>query len=168
MAGIGDGKNGGGPIWAIFDDAARQRRNWNVSPPFVDPDGFFFQANTLDELAAKIVMQYQRVAMPPSNLVETVARYNSFVGGVDTDFGKPTPQFKIERAPFYAAWSTPTLHDARSGLRINGYSQVLDYAGKVVPGLYAAGEAAGGFIQHGNGRALTQGYVAGRHAMGRA
>lgn len=167
LAGIGDGKNGGGPIWAIFDDAARQRRNWNVSPPFVDPDGFFFQANTLDELAAKIVMQYQRVAMPPSNLVETVARYNSFVGGVDTDFGKPTPQFKIERAPFYAAWSTPTLHDARSGLRINGNSQVLDYAGKVIPGLYAAGEAAGGFIQHGNGRALTQGYVAGRHAMRR-
>jgi len=168
MAGIGDGKNGGGPIWAIFDGAARARRNWTVAPPFVDPDGFFFQANTLEELAAKIVMPYQRVPMPPSNLVETVARYNSFVGGVDADFGKPSPQFKIETAPFYAAWSTPVLHDARSGLRINGSSQVLDFAGKVIPGLYAAGEAAGGFIQHGNGRAMTQGYIAARHAVARA
>lgn len=167
LAGIGDGKNGGGPIWAIFDGAARARRNWNVAPPFVDPDGFFFQANTLEELAAKIVMPYQRVPMPPGNLVETVARYNSFVGGVDADFGKPTPQFKIETPPFYAAWSTPVLHDSRSGLRINGSSQVLDFAGKVIPGLYAAGEAAGGFIQHGNGRAMTQGYIAAKHAVSR-
>lgn len=169
MAGIGDGHNGGGPIWAIFDGAARVRRNWNVAPPFVDPDGFFFQANTLQELAAKIVMPYQRVPMPASNLVETVARYNSFVdAGADADFGKPTPQFKIQTPPFYAAWSTPVLHDPRSGLRINAASQVVDYAGKVIPGLYAAGEAAGGFSQHGNGRALTQGYIAGRHAVRRA
>ena len=168
MAGIDDGHNGGGPIWAIFDDAARARRNWNVSPPFVDPDGFFFQANTLAELAAMIDMPYQRVPMPGANLVQTVARYNSFVGSVDTDFGKPSPQFKIDQAPFYAAWSTPVLHDARSGLRINGSSQVLDYTGKVIPGLYAAGESAGGFSQHGNARAITQGYIAARHAVGRA
>jgi hypothetical protein len=168
LAGIGDGKNGGGPIWAIFDNAAKTRRNWTVAPPYVDPDGYFFQANTLEELAAKIVMPYQRVPMPPSNLVDTVARYNSFVGGVDADFGKPTPQFKLDTPPFYAAWSTPVIHDARSGLRINGASQVLDFAGNVIPGLYAAGEAAGGFIQHGNGRAMTQGYIAARHAVTRA
>ena len=61
-------------------------------------------------------------------------------------------------------WSTPVLHDPRSGLRINAACQVLDFAGQVIPGLYAAGEAAGGFSQHGNGRALAQGYIAGRHA----
>ena len=98
----------------------------------------------------------------------TVARYNSFVGGVDADFGKPSPQYRIQKAPFYAAWSTPVIHDARSGLRINGSSQVLDFAGKAIPGLYAAGEAAGGFSQHGNGRALSQGIIAGRHAAARS
>ncbi|MBZ9897601.1 MULTISPECIES: FAD-dependent oxidoreductase [unclassified Mesorhizobium] len=165
LAGIGDGHNGGGPIWAIFDADAVARQRWNVAPPFVDPDGFFFQANTLEELAQKIVMPHQRVPMPASNLVETVTRYNSFVdAGADADFGKPTPQYKIQRGPFYAAWSTPVIHDARSGLRINGSSQVLDYASQVIPGLYAAGEAAGGFSQHGNGRALSQGIIAGRHA----
>ncbi|TPL64849.1 FAD-dependent oxidoreductase [Mesorhizobium sp. B2-4-1] len=165
LAGIGDGHNGGGPIWAIFDADAVARQRWNVAPPFVDPDGFFFQENTLEELAQKIVMPHQRVPMPASNLVETVTRYNSFVdAGADADFGKPTPQYKIQRGPFYAAWSTPVIHDARSGLRINGSSQVLDYASQVIPGLYAAGEAAGGFSQHGNGRALSQGIIAGRHA----
>lgn len=169
LAGIGDGQNGGGPIWAIFDSDAVARQRWTVAPPFVDPDGFFFQANTLEELAQKIVMQYQRVPMPPSNLVETVTRYNSFVdSGADSDFGKPSPRYKIERGPFYAAWSTPVIHDARSGLRINGSSQVLDFAGAAIPGLYCAGEAAGGFSQHGNARALAQGIIAGRHAAVRA
>lgn len=165
MAGIGDGHNGGGPIWAIFDSDAVARQRWTVAPPFVDPDGFFFQANTLEELAQKIIMPHQRVPMPPSNLVATVNRYNSFVdSGVDSDFGKPRPQYKIQRGPFYAAWSTPVLHDARSGLRIDGNCQVLDVAGQPIPGLYAAGEAAGGFSQHGNARALAQGIIAARHA----
>ena len=99
--------------------------------------------------AAKIVMPQQRIPVSPTALAATVARYNSFVGGADVDFGKPTPQFRIETGPFYAAWATPTLHDARSGLRINGKREVLDLSGKAIPGLYAAGEAAGGFSQHG-------------------
>ncbi|GGA68332.1 FAD-binding dehydrogenase [Nitratireductor aestuarii] len=166
LAGIGDGKNGGGPIWAIFDADAVTRQRWTIGAPFVDVDGgFFFQANTLEELAQKIIMPHQRVPMPPSNLVQTVARYNSFVdSGVDTDFGKPRPQYKIQNGPFYAAWSTPVIHDARSGLRINANSQVLDVAGQPIPGLYAAGECAGGFSQHGNARALVQGIIAARHA----
>lgn len=168
LAGIGDGRNGGGPVWAIFDADAVSRQRWTVAPPFIDPDGYFFQANTLEELAQKIIMPHQRVPMPPSNLVETVARYNGFVdAGVDSDFGKPRPQYKIQKGPFYAAWSTPVIHDARSGLRINGRCQVLDFAGQAIPGLYAAGEAAGGFSQHGNGRALSQGIIAARHAASR-
>ena len=66
MAGIGDGKNGGGPIWAIFDQAAAEREKWDPKPPNVDIDnGFFFVADTIPELAKKIVMKYQRVPMPP-------------------------------------------------------------------------------------------------------
>ena len=65
MAGIGDGHNGGGPIWAIFDQAAVEREKWNPKPPNVDFDGgFFFSADTVGELAKKIKMKYQRVPMP--------------------------------------------------------------------------------------------------------
>ena len=33
MAGIGDGHNGGGPIWAIFDADAVAREKWDPKPP---------------------------------------------------------------------------------------------------------------------------------------
>jgi succinate dehydrogenase/fumarate reductase flavoprotein subunit len=109
-------------------------------------------------------MKYQRVPMPYSNLEETVARYNSFVdSGVDEDFGKPTPKYKISK-PSYAAWATPVVHDTRAGLRINAKCQVLDMSGEVIEGLYCGGESAGGFSQHGLARAACQGYIAGNAA----
>ena len=156
---------GGGPIWAIFDADAVKRENWTVAPPFVDPDGWFFTAGTLHDLAANISSKYQKEPIPAAALEETVARYNSFVDkGKDEDFGKPVPMHKIQAAPFYAAWSTPCIHDCLSGLRISAKSQVIDLWGKVVPGLYCAGETAGGFNQHGLARSLTFGRIAGREA----
>ena len=165
MAGIGDGHNGGGPIWAIFDADAVTREEWTPTPPNVDVNGrFFFSADTLSDLAKKIVMQHQRVSMPPRNLEETVARYNSFVdSGTDEDFGKPKPRYKIAKGPFYAAWATPVVHDTRAGLRINANCQVMDWNGQVIPGVYCGGESAGGFSQHGLARAASQGYIAARH-----
>ncbi len=166
LAGIGDGHNGGGPIWAIFDAEAVARQKWVAEPPFVDIDnGFFFSADTLAALADKIRMQYQRVPMPPANLEATVARYNSFVDlGDDQDFGKPAPLHKIAKPPFYAAWATPVLHDTRAGLRINAKCEVIDMSGAVIPGLYCGGETAGGFSQHGLARCVCQGLIAARNA----
>ena len=168
LAGIDDGHNGGGPIWAIFDSGAVEREHWLPAPPHIDiAVGFFFSANRLTDLADKIVMKYQRVPMPPANLEETVARYNSFVDtGVDADFAKPRPMYKIARPPFYAAWATPVVHDTRAGLRINAKCQVIDLNGDVIPGLYCGGESAGGFSQHGLARATCQGYIAGKAAAG--
>jgi len=166
LAGIGDGRNGGGPIWAIFDAAALEREGWTPAPPYVDvAGGFFFSAPSLGELAAAIRNPHQRVPMPPDNLAATVARYNAFVdAGCDADFDKPGPHHKIATPPFYAAWATPVLHDTRAGLRINAACQVLDVRGCVIPGLYCGGESAGGFSLHGLGRAMTQGRIAGRAA----
>ena len=165
LAGIGDAQNGGGPIWAIFDADAVEREKWSPKPPNVDPNGYFFEADTLAALAKKIQMKYQRVPMPPDNLEASVARYNSFVdSGTDEDFGKPKPLYKIAKPPFYAAWSTPVIHDTRVGLRINGKGQVIDMNGAVIPGLYSCGETAGGFSQHGLARATCQGYIAGKNA----
>ena len=160
--------NGGGPIWAIFDSAAAAREKWNTAPPNVDPDGFFYSADTISELAGKIKNQYQKQPISGAVLQETVSRYNSFVtAGADADFKKPTPLHKIEKPPFYAAWSTPILHDTLTGLRTNTNSEVVDIRGEVIQGLYCAGESQGGFAQHGLARCLTFGRVAGRHAASR-
>jgi succinate dehydrogenase/fumarate reductase flavoprotein subunit len=154
-----------GPVWAIFDAEAAAREGWKVVPPYVDPEGYFFSANTIAELAAAIKNEYQAKPMKGEILQATVQRYNSFVDfGEDQDFGKPTPKYRIATPPFYAAWATPVVHDTRAGLRINGKCQVIDMDGKTIPGLYCAGESAGGFNQHGMGRCATQGFIAGIHA----
>ena len=155
-----------GPVWAIFDSDAVKREGWKVIPPYVDPDGYFFSAGTLAELAAAIKNEFQAKPMQGAILQATVERYNSFVdSGVDLDFGKPAPKHKIQTPPFYAAWGTPLVHDTRSGLRINAKCQVIDLNGQVIPGLYCAGESAGGFNQHGMGRCTTQGFIAGKNAV---
>jgi hypothetical protein len=167
LAGFSDGHNGGGPIWAIFDANAVARESWDPKPPSVDfKAGFCFSANTLAELAGAIKMPHQRIPMPAGKLEDSVKRYNSFVeSGVDSDFGKAKPLYKIEKAPFYAAWATPNVHDTRAGLRINAKCEVLDMSGAVIPGLYCGGESAGGFSQHGLARATCQGYIAGNNCV---
>ncbi|WP_165976862.1 FAD-dependent oxidoreductase [Arthrobacter nitrophenolicus] len=161
-----DKLNGGGPIWAIFDTDAVEREGWNVTPPYVDPDGYFFSADTIEELARRIRMDYQWRQMPPEALRSTVERYNRSVDeGIDTDHNRPTPRFKIQRPPFYAAWHTPVVHDSYAGLRINGAAQVIATDERPIPGLYATGDCAGGFTQHGLGRALTFGHVSGRYVV---
>lgn len=161
-----DGKaNGGGPIWAIFDSDAVSREKWDVNAPNVDTKGWFFTADTLAELARKIVNPYQYRPLPGEALTETVAKYNSYVdAGKDTDFNKPTPMFKVQKPPFYAAWATPILHDSLSGLKINRKCEVIDIHGRVIAGLYCAGESAGGFALHGLPRVTVFGRVAGREA----
>jgi succinate dehydrogenase/fumarate reductase flavoprotein subunit len=130
-------------------------------------NGFFFAGNSLAELAGKVTMKYQAKPLPAAAIENTVARYNSFVdAGRDEDFDKPKPKYKIQTAPFYAAWATPVVHDTRAGVRINAKCQVVDLHGQVIPGLYAGGECAGGFSEHGLARSTCQGYIAGKEAAG--
>ncbi|MDR1177892.1 MAG: FAD-binding protein, partial [Spirochaetaceae bacterium] len=157
-----------GPQWAIFDSAAIARERWTniIDKSETGDPNLFFKADTLTELANKInTCTYQHYNMSGSVLQATVERYNSFVdSGVDLDFDKPKPLYKIAVAPFYAAWATFLVHDTYAGLRINMKCQVQDIKGQVIPGLYCGGESAGGCSQHGLARCLAQGYIAGYEA----
>jgi hypothetical protein len=157
-----------GPIWAIFDRAAVERDKWNLNPPYTSPtNGFFFSADTIEELAAKIQKGHEFQRVPLRFLAETVRTWNSYVNqGNDPEFGRGSdaPMYRIEKPPFYAATLYPVWHDSYGGLRINGRAQVIDMQGQPIPGLYAGGEASGGGNQHGLGRALVHGYIAGTHA----
>ena len=156
---------GAGPQWAIFDAETVNREKWDFNATPVHPD-YFFSAPTLAELAPMLSRcPWQKVAMPAANLEATVRRYNQLADlGEDQDFGKPAPMHRIEKPPFYAAWATFTVHDTYAGLRINMDCQVMDMKGEVIPALYCGGESAAGCSQHGVGRAITQGYIAGAKA----
>ena len=72
---------------------------------------------------------------------------------------------RINTPPFYAASIRVSWLDSYGGLRINGRAQVVDTRGEVIPGLYAGGEASGGGEQHGLGRAIVHGYIAGTNVV---
>lgn len=157
-----------GPIWAIFDEGAVERANLDLRFPFVADNGYFFSADTLEELQEMINEGHPYQRVPMTNLVETVDRWNGFAdAGEDPDFGRgpDAPLHRIDRPRFYAASIVVVWHDSYGGLRINGKCQVVDFEGDAIPGLYAGCEASGGGNQHGLGRGLVHGYIAGTNVV---
>lgn len=118
----------------------------------------------------------QRAGLPPGALERTVERYNRFVvAGTDQDFGRRTlagnygrPR-PIDAPPFHAFATVGHLLATYGGIAVDESMRVLR-ARAPIPGLYAAGEAVGGF--HGAsyhsgtalGKALVFGRIAGRAA----
>lgn len=122
-----------------------------------------FEADTIEELAVLI-------GMDPEVLSAEVAKYNTYVDNhYDEDFGKRafTNRIEIEGDDKYSARALrPTLHHTMGGLLIDTDCHVMNNSGEIVPGLYAAGEVAGG-IHAGNrlgGNAIADIYVFGRIA----
>src|SRR5258706_2690974 len=69
--------NGGGPILAIFDPAASDPPKWTTKPPYVDLSGWFFEGDTLKELAGRIGGPYQRRKMGAGGPEATVGDVNT-------------------------------------------------------------------------------------------
>ena len=128
--------------------------------------GFIRSAESLEELA-------QKIEVPKDVFLATVARYNDLAKkGTDDDYGKRAACLTtIEKPTFYASPLGTALLVTLGGLKINEQLQVLDQELKVIPGLYAAGNASGNYYANdycvnlpGNshGRAFTFGYLAGK------
>lgn len=122
--------------------------------------GFTVEGATLEELAGKI-------GVDAKGLVDTMAKYNGYVkAGEDKDFGKTALPRELVKAPFYAIEVSPAVHHTMGGVRINTNAEVLTADGKVIPGLFAAGEITGGV--HGanriGGNAVTDITVYGKTA----
>jgi len=156
-----------GPLWAIFDADAVERAGWELRHPYVADNGYFFKADTVEELARKIHAGHEFQRVPLKYLAETVATWNRYVdAGKDPEFERETeaPMHRIATPPFYALSIMIIWHDSYGGLRCNGRQQVVDMRGEVIPGLYAGGEAVGGFNKHGLGKGHVHGFIAGTHA----
>ena len=69
---------------------------------------------------------------------------------------------KIEKAPFHAVRCVLAVHNISAGLAINGNGQVIDIDLQPIPGLYAAGESAGG-IGGGVTGSMIVGQIAAEH-----
>ena len=132
-------------------------------------NGMVVRADTIPELAEKL-------GIPPETLTATVARYNSFAErGDDADFGKRKELlFPIRKPPFYASKFGPARLAVTGGLLVDRELRVVDGDRMPIPGLYAAGNVAGGLYGvdyptlipgTSHGRALTWGFLCAENAM---
>jgi 3-oxosteroid 1-dehydrogenase len=178
------------PVWFVMDAKARARYPFaQVLPGAAFPQAFYdagtvHRAGTLAELA-------DRIGVPGDALSTTIARFNGFARtGKDADFGRgdsaydryygdptlPNPTLDvIEKSPFYAIRVEAGDLGTKGGLVCDENSRVLRSDGSVIEGLYATGNTsasvmgneypgAGGTI----GPSIVFGYIAARHAAGRA
>jgi len=171
------------PAWMVFDRHYLTRyglagfRGDGHTPEWIT------EAPSIAELAAAI-------DVPAPALEGTVARWNELSArGEDADFsrgrsahdrwwGDPSlgdgPQATLgplDTAPFYAVPVYSGVLGTKGGPRTDGNGQVLDVDGRLIAGLYAAGNAMGSVMgmTYGGaggtlGPALVFGYLAGRHA----
>ncbi len=122
-------------------------------------------ANTIEELAGLMNVK-------PAVLKETIDAYNKAVDTKKDPMGRAPSMLvnKIIKAPFYAGQVTMKRHHTMGGVVINTNAEVIDRDGKVIPGLWAAGEITG--VVHGTNRVggnamadiFTYGRVAGQSA----
>ncbi|SDL00349.1 flavocytochrome c [Natronincola ferrireducens] len=148
-------------VWGSEVDS--KRNNFEVNKDLFDYEastGSLIKADTLKECADFFGVNYE-------NLEATRKRYNEMVRkGVDEDFGRTSNLTVTEKGPFYMASLTPSVHHTMGGIEINTNAQVINIEGKIIEGLYAAGEVTGGI--HGSnrlgGNAVTDALLFGRIA----
>jgi len=169
--------------WLVFDDTYYARYPLaGFSPRAPKPAGFLFSAASVEDLA-------RAIEVDPEALAATVARFNEFAAqGEDPDFqrgrsvydsyngdrSRPRPFTTLgalTRAPFRAIKLVAGALGTKGGAKTNTSAQVLDPRGRVIPGLYAVGNAmagATGLVYGGAGGTLgpgmTYGYIAGCEA----
>lgn len=148
------------PCIGIADNKAVQESGWDISKAI--KKGVVKIFDTLEDIAVEYDMDSEI-------LRNTVSIYNeSVLQKSDNKFGKVIIENSnpIETSPYYVMRLWPKVHFTMGGLGINTKTQVIDYNGKTIDGLYAAGEVVGGV--HGASRlgscAITECIVFGRIA----
>ena len=122
---------------------------------------------TCDDL--KCIADFTKI--PFDQLQKTVKRVSDMAGkGNDKDFNHRAGLMDMQQGKYYVIKAVPSTHHTMGGVRINEKAEALTAEGKVIPGLWAAGEVTG--VTHGTnrlgGNAYTDIIVFGRIAAGPA
>ena len=102
---------------------------------------------TCDDL--KCVADFTKI--PFDQLQKTVKRVSDMAGkGNDKDFNHRAGLMDMQQGKYYVIKAVPSTHHTMGGVRINEKAEALTAEGKVIPGLWAAGEVTG--VTHGTNR----------------
>lgn len=108
-----------------------------------EADGDLFTSDTIEGLAAKI-------GCDPAALKASVEAFNASVATKKDAFGRQLYSIPMTKGPYIATPRVACVHHTMGGVRIDTKCSVLDKSGKIIPGLFAAGEVTGGI--HGSNR----------------
>ncbi|GGH34200.1 flavocytochrome c [Paenibacillus segetis] len=107
-------------------------------------EGMLYKADTIEDAANFFKVDVQ-------TLKETVSKVNEYAKtGKDLDYNHRGGLVSLEKGPYYIQKAVPSVHHTMGGLVIDTKARVLTTEGKVIPGLYAAGEVTG--VVHGANR----------------
>ena len=102
---------------------------------------------TCDDL--KCIADFTKI--PFDQLQKTVKRVSDMAGkGNDKDFNHRSGLVDMQQGKYYVIKAVPSTHHTMGGVRINEQAEALTAEGKVIPGLWAAGEVTG--VTHGTNR----------------
>ena len=144
------------PGYVIFDEAARLAGPLNGIVG--TPNDYAWSADNSAELAAGWIRRVEDLDLP--ELARTLGDY----GSVPDELGRDPRTIVPLEPPLYAIEMYPGVATASGGPRRDARARVLGAHGTPIPGLYACGDSAGGFGQHGICRAATFGRLGGWHA----
>jgi succinate dehydrogenase/fumarate reductase flavoprotein subunit len=168
------------PCWSILDSQYRAKYPvLTVMPSDPDPD-WLPKAETLNALAAALTIDARGLEATAErfNEMARAGRDDEFHRGETTyehwlgDPASPHPNLgTVERAPFYALPIHVASSGTKGGPRTNARGEVLDVRGRVIEGLYAAGNVMAGISGPGYfggggtiGLGMTWGYICGINA----
>ena len=156
-----------GLAFQIFDEKVKHL----LRDEYWIPQATMAQADTLEELAAKLDID-------PQGIADTIKEYNA---AVRTDIpynptikdGRCTEGLALNKTnwaetldtPPYYGWAVTTgISFTFGGVKINTRGQIVTNAQEPIPGLYAAGEMVGGlfYYNYPGGSGLSAGMVFGR------
>ncbi len=109
----------------------------------LEEQGYVYIADTLEEMAQKLGMDY-------ATLKATVDKFNESVKSGSDEFGRTLYSVELTKGPWVATPRTACLHHTMGGVSIDTACRVLNADGTPIKGLYAAGEVTGGI--HGANR----------------
>ncbi len=138
----------GGYCWVLWNDKIGAVSNTVKAHP--DEYAGFTKSGimtTCDDL--KCIADFTKI--PYDSLKATVDRVSSMAGpGNDKDFNHRGGLVDMSQGKYYVIKAVPSVHHTMGGVRINPKGEVLTKEGKVIPGLWAAGEVTG--VTHGTNR----------------
>ncbi|MEF9841342.1 MAG: flavocytochrome c [Raoultibacter sp.] len=131
----------GGMAYLLFNQAGADETGLLVTHADeyenLDSRKVIVKGDTLEEVCSAF-------GIDAANAQKTVDTWNQYCkDGKDTAFNYRGTLNPIDEGPYYILSYKPAVHYTMGGLHITVNAEVLDDAGAVIPGLFAAGEVAG-------------------------